>query len=196
MGILAISTSGLPSFAISYNGRVVDFQSVSVRSSEDLFVALDNRLKELEITLKELDEIIVDIGPGSFTGLRIGLSAVKVWAFIFPDLVIYPVSCLDIAAFSLSEQQPDFVVKDAGRENLFVADYTGQSKRYYLKKKELFWNEVWSLGEAVVINYEQIKGVQMLNFYNKNKDKPLPCRPEYLNPLYIYPDDCSVSKKN
>jgi tRNA threonylcarbamoyl adenosine modification protein YeaZ len=47
-----------------------------VSRAEELLPNLDRLLSENSLSLKEVDEIIVSIGPGSFTGIKIGISTV------------------------------------------------------------------------------------------------------------------------
>jgi len=49
--------------------KVTDF-----RKSQQLLTLIEQILKEKKKTLKEIDEIQVNLGPGSFTGIRVGLS--------------------------------------------------------------------------------------------------------------------------
>ena len=51
--------------------------NVKTTHSERLMTAVDNVLKQAELTLGDIDVFGIAIGPGSFTGLRIGLSTVK-----------------------------------------------------------------------------------------------------------------------
>jgi tRNA threonylcarbamoyladenosine biosynthesis protein TsaB len=53
--------------------------NVEVTHSERLLPAVDRALGEARITLEGLGGIEVSIGPGSFTGLRIGLSLPRAW---------------------------------------------------------------------------------------------------------------------
>ncbi len=98
--ILAVSTSGkLCSVALLLNNE--DYISYNFNKnpvhSEKLIGMIDIILKESRININECEGIAVSIGPGSFTGLRIGLSAVKALAF-GAGLPIYPISEFDAMA--------------------------------------------------------------------------------------------------
>lgn len=62
--------------------------------AEKLLSAIDKVLSEINLKPGELDGIAISIGPGSFTGLRIGLAAVKGLAFA-ADLPVVSVPTLD-----------------------------------------------------------------------------------------------------
>jgi len=49
--------------------------------SKQVFVVLQELLEFYQIPKKEISEIGVGIGPGSYTGLRIGLTVAKIWAY-------------------------------------------------------------------------------------------------------------------
>ncbi len=102
--ILAVSTSGkLCSISLLLNNE--DYISYNFNKnqvhSEKLISMIDTVLKDAKISLSECEGIAVSIGPGSFTGLRIGLSAVKSLAF-GSDLPIYPISEFDAMAMFAS----------------------------------------------------------------------------------------------
>ncbi len=80
MTVLGIETATMVcGAALVSDGRVVAERWVEERSvhAERLFGLIDDVLMEGGSTLRDLDAIAVSIGPGSFTGLRIGLSAAK-----------------------------------------------------------------------------------------------------------------------
>lgn len=80
MKILAIECSaGAASCAVIENGKIISsgFTNVAVTHSQTLMPTVDYVLKIAGITLKDIDAFAVAAGPGSFTGIRIGISAVK-----------------------------------------------------------------------------------------------------------------------
>ncbi len=66
--------------------------------AERLVPTIERLLNDLNLTPRSLDGIAVSIGPGSFTGLRIGLAAVKGIAYA-ANLPVVGVSSLEIVAF-------------------------------------------------------------------------------------------------
>lgn len=79
--ILCLETAThLCSVALCRDGRAFasrDHLSTGYTHAEKLNVFVDDVLKEAGVTMGDLDAVAVGIGPGSYTGLRIGLSAAK-----------------------------------------------------------------------------------------------------------------------
>lgn len=79
--ILCIETATkLCSVALTRDGAVLasrDLESDKHVHAEKVSVFIDEVMKEARLPLKELNAVAVGIGPGSYTGLRIGLSAAK-----------------------------------------------------------------------------------------------------------------------
>ena len=79
MKYLAIDTSGKRLLVIAVNGdrKAVHDVDCAMRHSVQLFPEIDAALKEVALSLRECDAVACVVGPGSFTGIRIGISAVK-----------------------------------------------------------------------------------------------------------------------
>lgn len=73
---------------------------LNLTQSETLMTNLDFLLKNAGVTLESVDALAVSIGPGSFTGLRVGLSAAKGLAF-HRRIPVVPVSTLEAMAHML-----------------------------------------------------------------------------------------------
>ena len=85
--------------------------------------AVSRALKAARTTLAQLDAIVIDIGPGSFTGLRIGLAFAKALAFP-PKTPLIGVASLDVLAANVSyAARPICPVLDARQKNLYAARY-------------------------------------------------------------------------
>lgn len=102
--------------------------SLHHQHSERLMVNIEHLLKETDFNIKEVEGLAVGIGPGSFTGLRIGITTVKTFAQSLKIPVI-GLSTLDILAFNKHEASGILVpVIDARRERVYTSWYYGGSK--------------------------------------------------------------------
>lgn len=80
MLILALESSAKPaSVAVSLDGQLLGhyFQNNGLTHSRTLLAMVESLLKNLDISINDTDLIAVSRGPGSFTGVRIGVSAAK-----------------------------------------------------------------------------------------------------------------------
>lgn len=86
--------------------------------SENLNVEIDKAFKKLNLKPQDLSAVIVTRGPGSFTGVRIGLSVAKVLAMIL-NIKLYTVSSIDY--YSGNTLLP--VILDARSKKVFYGHY-------------------------------------------------------------------------
>lgn len=122
--ILAIDTSGKGlGFALCENGDIKASQLTKpgLRHGEILQSALADFLNANRIGFADITGLAVTMGPGSFTGLRIGLAAAKGYCYAF-NLPLAGTSTL-LAAASLCPGKSEklIVVADAGRNELYYA---------------------------------------------------------------------------
>lgn len=102
MKILSLECSAGPcSAAITENGRVIAeaFINVKLTHSQTLMPMVEGVLNYSKIRMDELDGIAVSAGPGSFTGVRIGIGAVKGLAAARPIMCV-GVSTLEAMAYN------------------------------------------------------------------------------------------------
>ena len=84
MKILALETSAKAvSAAVSEDGKILcsGYQDTGLTHSRTLMPIVEHILKNTDLTVQDCDAIAVAAGPGSFTGIRIGVSAAKGLAF-------------------------------------------------------------------------------------------------------------------
>lgn len=126
MKILGIDTStSCGSVGLYGDGWVVAeyLLNTSVTHSERLLKAIDLILKETNLSIDDLDGFSISLGPGSFTGLRIGVSTVKGLAFASKKPVA-GLSSLDVLASQISTT-PFLIcpIIDARKKELYTAFY-------------------------------------------------------------------------
>ncbi len=105
MNVLGIETAtSVCAVAVCRNSTIPAFQEQDVPNthSERLLPMVDGVLKQSEIIVSELDAVAVSIGPGSFTGLRIGLSVAKGLVFSTKSKLVC-VSTLEALAYMAAE---------------------------------------------------------------------------------------------
>ncbi len=123
---LALDTSSAAgSLAVLRDERVIGTVSTWTDEiySSRMFRQLEFLLKELSLGLEQFDLFAVAAGPGSFTGLRVGLAAVKGWAEVYRK-PIAAVSALEaVAAQSHSRASWVVPVLDAHRGQVYFGMY-------------------------------------------------------------------------
>jgi tRNA threonylcarbamoyladenosine biosynthesis protein TsaB len=93
------------------------------RHAETLIPAIDFLCRQTRVDLSEIGAVAVDLGPGMFTGLRVGIAAGKALAHA-RRLPMIGVASLDLLAFPLRHSNRRIVCAiDAGRGELFHASY-------------------------------------------------------------------------
>ena len=148
MKILAIETAT----EICGIGYILDGECIGLMErktprahAEKLPLFYDKLIEETGIKLKDLDGIAVSIGPGSFTGLRIGLSYCKGLAFSH-GIPIIPVPTLEALVFAKGKIEGTIrILLHSHRETFFQQDF--------LWKNEQLQN----ISEIDVLEWDEIK---------------------------------------
>ena len=126
MRILGIDTSSsCGAVGLVDDGEVISdyLLNVPVTHSERLLGAIEFTLKEARCSIEEIDGWAVSLGPGSFTGLRIGVSTVKGLAFATGKPAA-GVSLLDVLASQVAPT-PHLIcpILDARKKEVYTAFY-------------------------------------------------------------------------
>lgn len=125
--ILNIETSTTNcSVALSKNGAVVGIKednSSEYSHAERLHVYIDEVLKTAKVTIDQLEAIAISKGPGSYTGLRIGVSAAKGLCYAL-SLPLISVPTLEALAHQVETPKgPIIAMLDARRMEVYSAIY-------------------------------------------------------------------------
>lgn len=134
--------------------------------SEQMMPLLDSLLSHLELKMSDIDLIGVSVGPGSFTGIRIGVAAANAMAMAL-DIPVVGISSLEAMAYTAGETAYTIVSTfDAQRDRFYFNAYRFENSELkaleaedVLEKEDLIkklesYDEVLLLGDAVFINEE------------------------------------------
>ena len=127
MNILAVDTSALTAtVAVMKDGVLVFENNITnaLTHSETLMPMIDYALKSVKLSVDDIDLFAVSCGPGSFTGIRIGVSAIKALAYA-KNKPTYGINTLKALACNLSvtENIPVCAIMDARRSRVYNAIY-------------------------------------------------------------------------
>ena len=91
--------------------------------SQKIMPMIEQLLSDLELTANDIDIFAAAVGPGSFTGLRIGVATVKALAHATGKRVV-SVGTLEALAYNVPNAEHIIVpIMDARRNNIFTASY-------------------------------------------------------------------------
>lgn len=134
MLILALDTTTLSgSVALLRKTRLlaeVNLES-PMTHSEKLLPAIDFLLETNKLDIKDIDGYALSVGPGSFTGIRIGLSTIKSFSFASRK-PIAPVSTLEALALKLKDPHTHLLspLLDAKKGEVYAALFESRGRRF------------------------------------------------------------------
>lgn len=130
MKILALETSAVTaSVAVTEDGRLLaqSFQNSGLTHSATLMPMVADLLKNTGLKAEDMDVIAVAVGPGSFTGVRIGVAAAK--GLAWPgDKLCAPCSTLQSMAWQCAHVDGEIcAVMDARRNQVYNARFRAEN---------------------------------------------------------------------
>ena len=126
MNCLAVDTSGSHLTVVILKGEevFVNFiENCNLQHSVVLMPAIESLLNEANLEIKDIDCYGACVGPGSFTGIRIGVSTIKAFSYAFTKKV-FQVTSFDILAYNKTGGR-NLAVIDARHGNYYVCGYDG-----------------------------------------------------------------------
>ena len=197
MRSLFIDTSSFNiTVAIIENDCVVAkyYDKVDDDMAAKIFPIIDSLFSKLDFKIKDINKVYVVNGPGSFTGVRIGVTIAKVLASQL-NIDIYPISSLEYMASGTNSNAIALI--DARRGFVYAGAYDKDLNNIYPDKYV-------SLDSINLGNYEEIVSYDSLNnvikpnpdilkVINKYMDKTM--NPHKVNPNYLKMTEAEENRK-
>ena len=189
--LLLDSSNVLLQVGLKKNNKIIDRISYACfqRQSEYMVLEIQKLCKRNKFDIKKLDGVMVTIGPGSYTGIRIALTIAKVICYAL-NIPIYPASTLEIN-------------KVIGEDSIVL--FNAKSNRSYIaafsKNKRLLKDQVLNNDDVKKyinkhpkfklvgdLSYLNLKGIKVDSLDNMNKlfgsIKPVK-NPNLVKPIYL-----------
>lgn len=180
MKVLAIDTaSSVCSVALLENDKVIDKNELNDgrTHSENLMPLLDELLKRNSLDVKEIEMLACSVGPGSFTGIRIGVATIKPIAEVL-NVKVASVTSLETLAKNVTNKETIVSLIDARNNQV----YCGIFDKNYNKKEEYLaddineviknikkYNDVIFVGNGAVLHKELLeKSIPNCEFAEEN----------------------------
>ena len=150
MNYLAIDTSGdlLVALNVGENFKFKHLVGSQTKHSLTLMPYIEQLLDENNLSISELDFFAVVVGPGSFTGIRIGISTIKALCYATGKKALVLTS-FDLLAYADNSSEKAFCVVDANHDNYYSCAYENKKitmKECFLSNEEIMQN----LGEYTI----------------------------------------------
>lgn len=178
MKILAIEASSKHfSLATSDSEKILKRRKMVLNQilSDSIVPAIDRILKDSKLTLAKIDALVVGLGPGSFTSLRVGLSTVKGLAFAAGKPVV-GIPSLDAVALNAGKTSSQICVLFDAKRNLVYACLYENTKGDLKRKSEYLLTSLADLLDRITTDTIFIGDAVALyrpnmEFYFSSKDK-------------------------
>lgn len=155
--ILAFDSSNQPlTVAVIDEEEILTEQIINVRRNHSiqLMPAIDEALKQANLTLAEIDRIAVAAGPGSYTGLRIAVTVAKSLAWA-RNIDLVGISSLQVLAGNSPSDSKKLLVPlfDARRENVYTGLYARDEKGGLIQLEADTHMAASEWAEFIAVNY-------------------------------------------
>lgn len=199
MKILAFDTSTKHLSVTLFDDEKTVFNSVVTtdgRVSNLLLPEIQKGLKSVNWSLNDLNVCAVGLGPGSFTGLRIGLATAKSLAYAL-NISLMGFSSFEMAAMSVQQDGELAIAFDARRGKYYSAVFQKDNEELSVVKPpalveaQAFEDRYPDVHFQDRVLTESIFPLVQNKIKHQISDDPLT-----LSPVYLYPDDCMVQKKS
>lgn len=182
--------------AIVENGKLLSEikEDFGQSLSEVALPKIASMFEKTNLEAKDINKIIVVDGPGSFTGIRIGITIAKVYAWSL-NIPITTITSLEAMSLSSEEEKIHVPMINARRGYVYTAiydkDYNELLKPQHIKLEEL-QEKLETMDEYEYISNDKFDGINNIKEYNPNLEKVVnyfkdkdSVNPHAVNPEYL-----------
>lgn len=191
--LLIDTTTSFATVSIIKNNEVIQLFHDRILSdmSSKILPIIDEELNKANMTLNDIDKIFVANGPGSFTGIRVGVTIAKTIAWAL-NINIVSISSLELMATTKTKKKYLVPMIDARRGNVFAGIYDN-SLNEIKSDKLINLKELFSVidGDYELVSYDNIEisnlikpSLNVLKIIDKHKNDN-GIIPHKLNPKYL-----------
>lgn len=163
--LLLETSNEICSVAVSIGEKIISIRESAEKNShaQNINLFVEDVLRESKIYFREINAVVVSAGPGSYTGLRIGVSSAKGFC-VAQNIPLIAVNTLDSLIAALYEKYTD--------ENVFrCASIHARQNEFYISLQDengkmIFENEIISVKEFFLKEYSNKKIIFASNEIN------------------------------
>lgn len=147
--------------------------------SSKIMPIIDEAFKKTNLKINDIDKIFIVNGPGSFTGIRVGVTIAKVigWSLNIPLIVL---SELELLATIASNTKYNVPIIDARRGYVYAGIYD-QHLNSYLEEQHILLKELKLPDDYTLISSGDINIIKII----KKHENDLAINPHELKPNYL-----------
>lgn len=181
------------SVALAKDGQLISHKEINegYTHSENLTVFIEEVLKEAEIKISELDAVAVSKGPGSYTGLRIGVSTAKGLCFALEKPLIAIPTLLVMTERAKSCISP----LSSPISYLFCPMIDARRMEVYCALYDENLNAVKNISAEIIDenSFSEFLSKSKICFFGDGSTK---CKPEIIHPNAVFLENIFPSAKN
>lgn len=173
--------------SVIIDNKIVSYfnKKIDKGMSNYILPEIEKQLKDNNLEASCIDAIFVSNGPGSFTGIRVGLTISKVYAWSL-NIKVIPISSLEVLA-STNSNKNNLVIMDARRGYVFLGAYD-QNLNNLIEDSYVLYN-MDEYKDYNIISYDEFEGsiepnIDILKVIKKHENDN-GINPHALNPNYL-----------
>ena len=184
MTYLFIDTCNAFIVSIIKNNEIIyiNKDSSNTDTSSKIMPVIDDAFKSTNLNIKDIDKIFVVNGPGSFTGIRVGVTIAKTISYCLNKPLI---ALSELELLATTNTNSDYVapIIDARRGYVFGAIYD-KDLNVYFEDSHILLEELKTKFKENTIIVDNSDNVDLIKLIDKHKNDE-PINPHTLNPNYL-----------